>query len=145
MRQLLAQDCQLLIHIRVVNVQIGAPAAQRLGQRPCPVGGQHHKGNGFCPDGADFRHGHLLLGQQLQQEGFKFLIRLVHLVNQQHHRLLSADGFQQRAFQQVFLGEQAVHQLLPLLGIPVHLNGKQLLLVVPFIQRLAFIQSLIAL
>ena len=65
MGQLLAQDIQLLFHIRVVNVQIGAAAAQGLGEGPGPVGGEHHKGHGLCLDGADFGDGHLLLGKEL--------------------------------------------------------------------------------
>ena len=92
MGQLGPENGQLLVKIRVLNVEVGAPAAQCLGQRSGPVGGQDHKGDGFGMDGADLRDGDLHLRQQLQKKGFKFLVGLVDLIDEQHHGLFGADG-----------------------------------------------------
>ncbi len=145
MGQLRPQDRQLLFHVRVLDIQIGAPPPQGLGQGSCPVGGQHHEGDGIGLDRPHLRDRHLHLRQQLQKERLKFLVGLVDLVDQQHHGLLRTDGFQQRPFQQIFVAEQRAGQRFPVLGVHVHLNGQELLLVVPLIERLAFIQPLVAL
>ena len=145
MGQLGPQDCKLLLHIRVLDIQIGAAPPQRLRKRPCPVGGEYHKGKCFCLNGADLRDAHLHFGQQLQQKRLEFLVCLVDLIDQQHHRLFGTDGFQQRPFQQIVIAEQRLCQLVTVPAAHIHLNGQQLLLVVPLIERLAFIQSLVAL
>ena len=145
MGQLCPENGQLLFHIRVLDIQIGAPPPQGFGQGPCPVGGQHHEGNGVCPDRSHLRDRHLHFRQQLQKKRLEFLVGFVDLVDQQHHGLLRADGLEQRPFQQVFVAEQRAGQRFPVLGVHIHLNGQQLLLVVPLVERLAFVQPLVAL
>ena len=82
---------------------------------------------------------------KIQQECFKFFVRLVDFVDEQHHRLFRPDGFQQGPLQQVFVGEQAPGQSILILGIHIHLDGQQLFLVVPLVECLAFVQAFIAL
>ena len=52
---------------------------------------------------------------------------------------------EQRPLQQVFVAEQALCQAVPILGVHVHLDGKQLLLIVPLVQSLALVQAFVAL
>ena len=145
MRQLRPQDGQLLLQIGVFNVEIRAAAAQRLGEGPRTVGSQHHEGDGARADRAHLRDGHLHLGQQLQQEGLELLVRLVDLVDQQHHALLGAYGLEQRTLQQIFVAEEVAGQLVPALRARVDLDAEQLLLIVPLVERLALVQALVAL
>ena len=140
-----ADDGDLLLQAGVLDIEVGAPAAQGLAEGPGPVGGQHHKGDGLGADGADLGDAHLHLRQQLQQERLKLLVGLVDLVNEQHHGLLRADGFQQRPLQEILVAEEGAGQLLRVLAVHLHLDGEQLLLVVPLVQGLALVQALIAL
>ena len=145
MGELGPEYCQFLFHVRIFNIKVGAAAAQGFAQGPRPVGGQYHEGDGLCPHRSHLGNGHLHFGKQLQQEGFKFLVCLINFVDEQHHRLFRADGLQQGPLQQVFIAEEGFCQAVAVLGVHVHLNGKQLLLVVPLIQGFTFVQPFIAL
>ena len=96
-------------------------------------------------NGSDLRNGDLHFGEKLQQKCFKFLICLVDLIDEQHHRLFRTNGFEQRPFQQIFIAEEGSGEIIGILAIPVNLNGQELLLVIPLIKRLALIESLVAL
>ena len=53
--------------------------------------------------------------QQLEQEGLELLVGAVDLVDQQHRRLELPDGGEQRALEQIALGEDL---LLDRVGVP---------------------------
>ena len=104
--QLGPDDGHLLLQAGVLDVEVGAAAAECLAEGPGAVGGQHHEGDGLGPDGAHLRDGHLHLREKLQQEGLELLVGLVDLVDEQHHRLLRPDGPEQGPFQQVVVAEE---------------------------------------
>ena len=54
---------------------------------------------------AEFGNRDLKVRQELEQEGFEFLVGAVDLVDQQHRRRLAPDGGEQRALEQIVLGE----------------------------------------
>ena len=46
--------------------------------------------------------------KQLQQERLELLVGAIDLVDQQHRRLVPADGGEQRPFEQIVLGENVL-------------------------------------
>ena len=87
---------------------------------------------------------HLVLGEDLEQEGLGLQLHPVDLVDQQHHRLGRADGLEQRPGQQELLGEDVLLELLPRLA-GVGLDAQELLLVVPLVEGLGLVEALVAL
>ena len=87
---------------------------------------------------------HLVLGQDLEQQGLGLELDPVDLVDQQHHRLGGLDGLEQRPGEQELLGEDVVLELLPRLA-GVGLDAQQLLLVVPLVEGLGLVETLVAL
>jgi hypothetical protein len=84
--------------------------------------------------------------QQLEQIRFERLVRAVHLVDQEHGRLRATDCLEQRALQQIALGEN----ILLLEGnraliVLEQLDGEQLPLVVPFVHRRMHVEPLVTL
>ena len=65
-------------------MQMQAAPLQGITQVACGVRGEQYDGRYQRSDGADFRHGHLIVGEDFQQKSFELLIRLVDLVDQQH-------------------------------------------------------------
>ena len=103
---------------------------------------------------------HLVVGEDLQQEGLELLVGLVHLVDQQHRALRLAQRAQQRARLEEALGEEQVAEAVQLLERGVQagflaqrgaeavlqdLGVEELLAVLPLVQRLALVQALVAL
>ncbi len=143
--QLGADDGHLLLHVRVLEVEVGAPPPQGLAEGPGPVGREHHEGDGPGPHHPYLGDGDLHLAEQLQQKGLELLVGLVDLVDEQHHRPLRADGLEQGALQQVLVAEQGLGQRVRVLAVHLHLDAQKLLLIVPLVERLALVQSLVAL
>ncbi len=82
------------------------------------VTGEKHHGGGLRLDGTDLRNRHLVVGEYFQQQGFKFEVRLINLIDQQDGALCLIHGLEQGAgFQEVFRVEniaklvQALHRL----------------------------------
>ena len=88
----------------------------------------------------------MVFREDFEQERFGFDLDAVDLIDQQHDWLIGADGFEQRAFQQELFREDVVLEFAPFrLATAVGLDAKQLLLVVPLIQRLGLVEPLVAL
>ena len=87
---------------------------------------------------------HLVLGEDLEQQGLGLELHPVDLVDQEDHRLGRADGLEQRPGQEELLGEDVLFELLPGLA-GVGLDAQQLLLVVPLVEGLGLVQPLVAL
>ena len=132
------------LQLRVVDVQVEAAALQGFGQLAGVVGGQEHEWDLTRVDGAELGDGHLVLGQDLEQQRLGLELDPVDLVDQQHHRLGGLDRLEERSCEEELLGEDVVLELLP--GLPrVRLDAQQLLLVVPLVEGLGLVQSLVAL
>jgi hypothetical protein len=114
----------------------------------------------FGGDGAQFRHAHLKIAQHFQQEGFKFDVGAVNLVNQQHDRLVGHEGGEQGAGQQEVFGEedifffgqavggvgQALHVAQDVVqGVAQQLGVEHLLGIFPLVERFAFVQPFVTL
>jgi hypothetical protein len=68
--------------------------------------------------GAELGNAHLEVGEQLQQERLELLVGAVDLVDQQHRRLLAPDRGEQRALEQVALGEDVLLDRVGILAGP---------------------------
>ena len=111
-------------------------------------------------DGADFRNGDLIGGEDFQQKRFEFLVGFIDLIDQQHRAVFLAQGLQQGAGFEEFLGKEHIAEAVQFLHgrfqarrIAQHiahfifqdLGIEQLLAVLPFVQGLGFIQTFVTL
>ena len=97
-------------------------------------------------DRAELGDRHLEIGQDLEQQRLRLDLDAVDFVDQQHDRLGGPDGFEQRTFEQERLGEDVGLDIGPLrLVLTVGLDAEELLLVVPLVQRLRLVETLVAL
>ena len=95
---------------------------------------------------AEFGNRDLEVGQEFEQEGLEFLVGAVDLVDQQNRRGLAPDGRQQRPLEQIVLGEDPRLDLGRALARALaRLDGDDLALIVPLIERRAGVEPLVAL
>ena len=143
------------------NVEMQAAPFQGVGDLPGVVAGQEDdRGIPVRLDRADLGNGHLEIGQDLEQQRFELVVRLVHLVEQEHATVLFTQRLQQRARLQELLGEEDVAELVqtghrlrePLRalqnfieGLLQHLCIEQLLAVLPLVDGLGLVETLVAL
>ena len=107
-------DLLLPLEVGIVDVQEQAAPLERLGQLPGVVGGQEDQRDLGGDHRAELGDGHLIVGEDLQQQGLGLHLDPVHLVDQQHDRLVGPDGLQQGPGQQERLGEDVLLDVLPL-------------------------------
>ena len=138
-------DELLALEVGVVDVEVEAATLQRLGQLAGVVRGEEHERDLLGRDGAELGNRHLVLGQDLEQQGFGLDLDAVDFVDQQHHRFVGGDGLQQRTREQELVGEDVVVDIAPRVAVLVGLDAEQLLLVVPLVQGLRLIEALVAL
>ena len=97
-------------------------------------------------DGAELRDADLEVRQQLEQERLELLVGAVDLVDQQHRRLFAPDRGEQRALQQVALGEDVLLDRVGVLADAfARLDGEELALIVPLVERGVLVEALVAL
>ena len=97
-------------------------------------------------DGAELGDADLEVGQELEQERLELLVGAVDLVDQQHRRLLAPDRGEQRPLEQVALGEDVLLDRVGVLaGAFARLDGEQLALIVPLVERGVLVEALVAL
>ncbi len=155
-----ANDRELFVGGREVDEEVEAPALEAVGELARVVGGEHHQGDLGGPDRAELRHRNLEVGQDLQEKRFEFRLRLVDLVDQQHHRVHRLDRLQERARGEEAMGEERVvlardprHRVGQRRGVrdqladtlAQQLGVEELLGVFPLVERLALVESLVAL
>ena len=121
---------------RVLDVEVEAPAAQRVADLARAVRRQHGVRHVRGGDGAELGNRHLEVGEDLQQEGLEAVVGPIDLVDQQDRRAVAAgDGAQQRAFEQAVAAED---HLLDLFRFPAlrsrDAEAQHLPLVVPLVQ-----------
>ena len=128
---------------------IEAAPLERVVDLPGAIGRDDHdrRMRGF--HGAELRDRHLEIGQHFEQERFERFVGAVELVDEQHRRPgdVRLQRLQQRPFDQKFLGEYVLRQMLAVLdafgfGEP---DRDHLRAVVPLVNRGGDIQSLVAL
>ena len=84
--------------------------------------------------------------KQLEQEGFEFLVGAVDFVDQQHRRLFAPDGREQRPLQQISFGKDVLFDRVGVLARAfARLDGEELALVVPLVERGVLIETFVAL
>ena len=140
---------QLLLKVGIVDPVVEASPFQGVMYLPGTVGRDDHDGRMNGPEGAQLRDGYLKISQKFKQEAFKFLVGPVQLVDQQHRRPVPAFVYRlkQGALDQKPFAEQIVGGRLP-----VHVPGcfhqpdlQHLPGVVPFVDRMVYVQSFVAL
>src|SRR4030095_12991741 len=105
-------DALFEIDVGKRNVQVQTAAFQRVGNFACVVAGQEDEGRfGLCFDRADFRNRNLEVRQDLEQQRFEFVVRLVDFVDQQNAAMFFLERFEQRARFNEFLGKENVAEL----------------------------------
>ena len=120
-----------------------AASAPRRARGCCSTSGRRAESAGH--DRPELGDRHLVIGQDLQQQRLGLDLDAVDLVDQQHDGIVGRDGLEQRTGEQELVGEDVVVDLAPGVAVLVGLDAQQLLLVVPLVQRLGFVESLVAL
>ena len=153
-------DRKFLRAIGKIDVQMQASPLERVGHFARVVRGQHDQRNVLGLERAEFGHGHLEVGKQLEQERFELGVGLVDLVDQQDRRLLAGNSLEQRPRQHEALGEEdlvlrrdSIDRLGQALGADQHfadfvlenLGIEELLGVLPFVERLALVEAFVTL
>ena len=80
-------DPKLVLQIRVIQPEVETATLQSLGQLAGVVGGEEHDGERPGLNPAELRDRDLEVREQLEQHGLEFLVGLVDLVDQEHHRV----------------------------------------------------------
>ena len=103
-------------------------------------------GYGGRLDSAELRDADLIIGEQFQQVSFEFFVGAVDFIDQQYWRRRPGDRLQERTLQQIILAEHMSF----LVGnrgnlVLLHLDGKQLTLIIPLINSRVDIQPFVTL
>jgi hypothetical protein len=124
------------------------------------VGREQHKGNLHRLARAELGNGNLEIGEKLQQEGLELRIGFVDFVDEQDHGPLRADCLQKRPGLNEAVGEKGVLLRRDLIDrfrnrrrgaddivepVISHMRVQELLGVLPFVERLGFLEPLVAL
>src|SRR5580700_6626075 len=150
-RHLGPHDLALALEVGVVDVQVQAAPLERFGELAGVVGRQEHHRQLRRPHGPELGDRHLVLGEDLEQQGLRLELDAVDLVDEEDDGLGGADGLEQRPGQQEVLREDVLLQLGPAralfltLAVLPGLNPEQLLAVVPLVERLGLVEALVAL
>ena len=138
-------DVAFALDARIVHGEEQAPSLERLRELAGVVGREHHEGQHACLNRPQLRDRHLPVGEHFEQQGFCFDLKPVDLVDEQDDRLRRTDGHEQRSGKQEVLREDVLLHLVPVALARVGLDTKELLLVVPLVDGLRLVQTLIAL
>src|SRR3954447_6138074 len=140
-----AHDLELALHVRVVEPEIETAALQRLRELTRVVRGQEHEWMGPRLHHAQLGYRDLEVRQDLEQHRLELLVGLVDLVDQQHHRVIGGYGGEERAGEEELLAEDVLLDLLPTGVGRLGLDPQQLLAVVPLVEGLGLVETLVAL
>ena len=137
-------DLALALEVRVVDVEVEAAPLEGLGEFAGGVRGEEHQRHLGGDDRPQFGDRHLVLGEDLEQQGLGLYLEPVDLVHQQHDGILGPDGLEQGAGEEELLGEEVVLDLGPVAFL-LGLDAQELLLVVPLVEGLGLVEALVAL
>ena len=137
-------DPRFAVDIRIVDIMVEAATTQRVAELACSVRCQDDPGDGGRGDRPQFGNRNLEVRQQFEQKRLEFLVGPVHLVYKQNGRLLLPYRGKQWPFQQIGLAEDMLLDR-GSVGAFARLDSQQLTLIVPFIQRRALVEPLVAL
>ena len=106
-RRLAAHDVELAVRGRIIDPVIEAAALQRVVDLAGAVGGDDDDRRFGSADGAELGDGHLVVGQDFQEERLEGLVGPVELVDQQHRRAagLALQRLQDRPADEEAFGE----------------------------------------
>jgi hypothetical protein len=144
-------DRLFLLDRRIIDPVVEAAALQRVVQLARAVRGDDHDRRHRGLDRADLRHGDLEVGEEFQQESLELLVGAVDLVDQQHRARAWVivgvfDRLEERALDDEFRPEDLAQRVASrrTFGLQ-HTNLEHLLGVVPLVDCMVDIQSLVAL
>ncbi len=139
-------DFRLAVDFGKIDVVIKTAPAQRVGQFARAVRRQHDARDRYRLDGAKLGNADLKIGQKLEQKRFELLVGAIDFVDQQHRRRGAADGGEERPFQQIFFGKNVLFDRVGIFADAfAGFDGKELALIVPFVERGVLIEAFIAL
>src|SRR2546427_2522151 len=159
-RHLQADDLQLVGRRRKVDEQMQAPAFESVGELPGVVRRQDDERDVLGPHRSELGHRHLEVREHLEQERLELGLGLVDFVDEQDDRLLGQDRREERRRREeaereerVFLTRDLRHRVGQRrrvgdqLADPVaqELRVEELFGVLPLVERLAFVEPLVAL
>ncbi len=141
-----AHDVDLALERGEVDPVVEAPPLEGVVELAGAVRRDDHHGRVLGPDGADLGHGHLEVGEHLEEERLELVVGPVDLVDQQHGAGARPQRPQQRSLHQ----EARVEDLLDsavVSGRPLRQRPQvqQLAGVVPLVEGLAGVDALVAL
>src|SRR4029077_15085494 len=113
LRNLQRDDLRLLLRAGEVDIEMEAPADERLGELARPVRREHDGRSVARRDRAELRHAHLEVAQDLEQERLELRIGLVDLVDQEDDAPGRDDRAQQRTLEQELAREDVARDVLP--------------------------------
>src|SRR3954452_14437876 len=140
-----ADDLELALDVRVVEPEVEAASLEGLGQLAGVVRCEQHERVRLRLDHAELGDADLEVAQDLEQHRLELLVGLVDLVDQQHYGLVLRDRLEQRSGEQDLLAEDVVLDGLPAGVGGLGLDAQELLAVVPLVQRLGLVETLVAL
>src|SRR5437667_3442168 len=160
LRHLEPDDLQLVRRRRKVDEEVQAPALEAVRELARVVRGEHDERDVLGPDGPELGHRDLEIGEHFEQEGLELGLGLIDLVDQQDDGLLRLDRREKRPRREEAVREERVllagdlrhrvwkrgrvrDQLAD--AVAQELGVEELLGVLPLVERLALVESLVAL
>src|SRR6516225_5417666 len=106
-------DLLFPLELRVVNVQIEATPLQRLGQFTRVVGRQENERDLSGRHRAELGYRHLVVREDLKQQGLGLDLDPVNFVNEQDDRFFRPDGFEEGPGEEELLREDVLLDVVP--------------------------------
>ena len=143
------KDAELLVIIREVDPVVEAAPLERVVDLARTVRGEDHHRDVLGADRADLGHGHLEVGEELQEKRLQLLIGAVDLVDEEHGSPFvgGVDRLQQRPLEEELLGEEIVANRLPALaaGRFDRAQIEHLARIIPLVDRRRRVEAFVAL
>src|SRR5215469_13700758 len=146
-RQPGAHNPQFFLKVGIVDPVVEATPFQSVAQLPGAVGSENNVWNVLCLERSHLRDADLKIRQQFEEKCLESLVGAIDLINQQHRRsLLCENRLEQGALEKELFAKNVLFLLFDgLLCFFLDFYGQQLLLIVPFVNRRAHIQTLVTL
>src|SRR5713226_388385 len=141
-------DLILFFKSRIIDPMVETAPLEGVVNLPRTVRGQKNVGPKLGANRSDLRYRDLEVREDLQQKGFKFHVRTIDLVDKQNgwSGAVALNRLQERPLNEIFLGEDLGLYRIPISSAHLfELDAQHLLGIVPFVERIVGIQSLVAL
>ena len=137
-------DLDLTLQRRVVDPVVQTSPLQRVVQLAGPVRRDDHRRRPGRRDPSDLGDGYCELRQHLEKERLEFVVGTVQLIHEQHRGVAGPDRCEEGPLDQELLAEKVAEVARCVLRLE-RPHRDELARVVPFVQRLARVDTLVAL